>query len=244
LESVPIRVLVAVREPVTSMGLRAVLADAEGIEALPLPSDLADVRALVAQDRPDVLVLDVALRRDDPRLVPDLAAACPATRVLVYVDHSPKECALRHMLELGGRARLAPDAVAKLDDCCLMSLRQNALGCVGMGAALAEVVEAVRTVARGDVAAAPWLASLAQSVHDTTKGSRNAEAISVRELEVMTLLAEGLTNQQIAARLGIHEQTVKNHVTRTMEKLGAQNRTEVGLLAARHRLRLVDEALD
>jgi DNA-binding NarL/FixJ family response regulator len=241
MDPAPIKVLVAVRDPLTALGLKTVLAEAGGIECLPPAEDGADIRALVRLHAPDVLILDVALRRADPELVTDLDAACPKTRVLVFVDHSPRECALRHMLELGGRAHLAPEALARLDDCCLTSLRQRALGCVGTGAALAEVVEAVRTVAGGEVAAAPWLAAIAQAVHGATRGSDKGAAISVRELEVMTLLAEGLSNALIAQRLGIREQTVKNHVRRTMEKLGVQNRTEVGLLAARHRLRLVSE---
>jgi DNA-binding NarL/FixJ family response regulator len=236
-----IRVLVAVREPLTAVGLRTVLGEAEGMECLPLPEDLSDLRSLVRRQAPDVLILDVAIRRDDPELVPDLEEACSETRVLVYVDHSPHECALRYMLELGGRAHLTPEAMARLDDCCLTSLRQRALGCVGTGARLAEVVAAVRTVARGEVAAAPWLASVAGAIHGATRGSAKGAAISVRELEIMTLLAEGLTNLQIAERLGIREQTVKNQVTRTMEKLGVHNRTEVGLLAARHHLRLVPD---
>ena len=237
----PIRVLVAVRDPVTALGLHTVLSTATGIVCEPIPEDLRDVRALVANASPDVLLLDVELRRADPDLLPDLAAAHPATRVLVYVDHSPEECALRHMLELGGKARLSREALARLDDCCLTSLRQSAFGCVGTGADLHAVVDAVRTVARGEVAAAPWLACLARIVHGPPERARDGSPISVRELEVMTLLAEGLSNKQIARRLGISEQTVKNHVTRTMEKLGVENRTEVGLLAARHNLRLIDE---
>jgi len=237
----PIRVLVAVRDPVTAVGLRTVLDEAAGIVCASLPESVTDVRGSVEEISPDVLVLDVALRRADPRLLPDLAASHPSTKVLVYVDHSPEECALRHMLDLGGRIRLSRAALARLDDCCLTSLRQSALGCVGTGADLHSVVDAVRAVARGEVAAGPWLACLAQIVHGPSDKARGESPISVRELEVMTLLAEGLSNKQIARRLGIREQTVKNHVTRTIEKLGVENRTEVGLLAARHNLRLIDE---
>ena len=70
---------------------------------------------------------------------------------------------------------------------------------------------------------------------------RERSPISARELEVMTLLAKGLSKSR-SPSVGIREQTVKNHVTRTMEKLGVENRTEVGLLAARHHLRLMAEA--
>lgn len=240
-EPPPIRVLVAVHDPIAAIGLQTVLGRAEGIACLPGPVSLDDLRGTVGQDPPDVLLLDVVARRADPHLLPDLAAAHPQTRVLIYVDHSPEECALRHMLELGGRTRLSPEALARLDDCCLTSLRQSALGCLGTGVTPPLVVAAVRAVAMGEIAAAPWLASLAQVLHAPDGKKRDNAPISVRELEVMTLLAEGLSNKQIAKRLGIREQTVKNHVTRTMEKLGVQNRTEVGLLAARHNLRLMEK---
>lgn len=130
--------------------------------------------------------------------------------------------------------------MARLDDCCLTSLRRSALGCVARGSTPESVVGAVLAVGRGEVVAAPWLASLAKAVHGPTSRAGDDTPISVRELEVMALLAKGLSNKEIARRLGLREQTVKNHVTRTMQKLGAENRTEVGLLAARHKLRLVE----
>ncbi len=233
-----IRVLMVVREPIASIGLRAILDGAQGIRCTPpSPDDTRNVRAAVARERPDVVFLDVALRREDPRLIPDIVDQHPGTRVLVYVDHSPQECAVRHLLELKGKPHLSPDALARLDDCCLTSLRQRAHGCLGTGVPADAVVKTVRAVATGEIAAAPWLAALAETVQLST--GRESSPISARELEVMTLLAEGLSNKQIAKRLGIREQTVKNHVTRTMEKLGVQNRTEVGLLAARYRMRLV-----
>jgi DNA-binding NarL/FixJ family response regulator len=241
----PIRVQVAVKDVVAATGLRTILSEADGIECLPLPESLDDIRALVARVRPDVLLMDVSLRRADDRLLPDLAEAHPGTRVLVYVDHSPLDCALRHLLELGERARLSTEAMARLDDCCLTSLRQRAQGCLGTGVGPDVVVQSVRTVHAGEVAAAPWLSVLAGMVNNA-HGAQGQEPspISVRELEVMTLLAKGLSNRQIAERLGIREQTVKNHVTRTMEKLGVSNRLEVGLLAARHNLRLTaDESV-
>jgi DNA-binding NarL/FixJ family response regulator len=236
-----IRVLIAVKDPVAAIGLHTILSVPGEVECLPLPESVDDVRGLVAADPPDVLLLDVDLRRQDPQLLPELVAGFAALRVLVYVDHSPEDCALRHMLELGGRARLSPEALARLDDCCLTSLRQRAHGCLGTGVDADAVVQSVRSVHAGEVVAAPWLASLARMIHSRAGHVRAASPISVRELEVMTLLAEGLSNKQIADRLGIREQTVKNHVTRTMEKLGVRNRLEVGLLAARHNLRLADE---
>lgn len=236
-----VRILVAVKDPVAAIGLRTILSIPGEMDCLPVPDVLDDVRGLVAQDPPDVLLLDVDLRRRDATLLPHLVDTYPDLRILVYVDHSPEDCALRHMLELGGRARLSSEALARLDDCCLTSLRQRAHGCLGTGGEAEMIVQSVRSVHAGEVVAAPWLASLARMIHSPGGKGRAGPPISVRELEIMTFLAEGLSNRQIAERMGIREQTVKNHVTRTMEKLGVNNRLEVGLLAARHHLKLAPE---
>lgn len=234
----PIRVLVAIRDPITSIGLTTVL-DREPDIRCHAPRDLTDLRGAVGQDPPDVLLLDVAIRRADPQLIGDLLAAYPSLKVLVYVDHSPEECALQHLIELGGRARLSAAALGRLDDCCLTSLRQRAHGCLGTGSHPEAVARSVRATMAGGVVAAPWVGALTRALRDPAGSDGGPPPISLRELEIMSLLAEGLSNRQIAERLGIREQTVKNHVTRTMEKLGVANRTEVGLLAARHHLRLV-----
>ena len=233
-----IRVLIAVKDTVAATGLHTLLSAPDDLECLDLPPDVDDVRGLVAADPPDVLLLDVDLRRKDALLLPDLLREHPDLRVLVYLDHSPEDCALRHMLEMGGRARLSPEALSRLDDCCLTSLRQRAHGCLGTGVDASAVVRSVRSVNAGELVAAPWITALANMVQASGGKTPGPSPITVRELEVMTLLSEGLSNKQIAERLDLREQTVKNHVTRTMEKLGVNNRLEVGLLAARHNLRL------
>ena len=225
-----IDVVVAVADPIAAIGIQAILDGAEDVgRVLPVESR-AEVRAAVEQHRPHLLLLDVAYRREDPGLIPGIA---------VYVNHSAEECGVRQMLALGGRSKLSPEALTELDDCCLTSLRDQAMGCVGTGSTPEMVLEAVRTVARGEIAAAPWLSSVVHTLQEG--GGPSDKPISARELDVMGLLAEGLNNKQIARKLDIREQTVKNHVTRLMEKLGVSSRLEVGLLAARHRLKVVED---
>jgi DNA-binding NarL/FixJ family response regulator len=235
-----IDVVVAVADPIAAIGIQTILDGAEDVRHILSVESRTGVRQAVEQHRPHLLLLDVAYRREDPGLIPGIAQDHPDTRVLVYVNHSADECGVREMLALGGRSRLSAEALSKLDDCCLMSLRQQAMGCVGTGSTPEMVLEAVRTVARGEIAAAPWLSSVVHSLQEG--GGPSEKPISARELDVMGLLAEGLNNKQIARKLDIREQTVKNHVTRLMEKLGVKSRLEVGLLAARHRLRVVEDA--
>jgi len=99
---------------------------------------------------------------------------------------------------------------------------------------------AVRAVYRGEIAAAPWLTTVAASLAGGNDDHGNSP-ISARELEVMALLAEGKSNKQIARHMDIREQTVKNHVGHLMEKLGVTSRLEAGLLAAKHHVTLNEE---
>jgi DNA-binding NarL/FixJ family response regulator len=145
---------------------------------------------------------------------------------------------LRHLLAAGSRARLSPDALGRIDECCLTSLRQNARGCIPAEASAAEVVEAVRTVAAGQVAAAPWLSEFAHAA----AGRSAPGAITPRELDVLALLGKGLSNKAIARVLDIRERTVKNHTSRLIEKLGLASRAQVGVVAAHHNLRVMPAA--
>jgi len=129
--------------------------------------------------------------------------------------------------------------MAHLDDCCLMSLQTGARGCVGIGTDPDAILQAIVTVARGDIAAAPWLGVVANHLATRPETDRPA-AISVRELEVLKGLAEGQNNRDIARTLGVKEQTVKNYVSQIMAKLGVESRLELGLLAAEHRLKSAD----
>jgi DNA-binding NarL/FixJ family response regulator len=156
----------------------------------------------------------------------------------MLVPHTAEECALRHLLTAGGRAHLSPEAAGRLDECCLTSLRGQARGCLPCEADPQEIVQAVSEVAAGRVAAAPWLSAFADV---GMAGAAERPSITARELEVMALLADGLGNKTIARKLGIREQTVKNHLARLMSKLGLTTRTQVGLMAAQHHVHVVED---
>jgi len=229
-----IRVLVAGDDPLARMGIESVLAGAEDCDMVGAVSERDALVEAVARLSPDVVVLDVSFRRADPELIPGLARDHPDTRVVVRVDHSEEECALRHLLTQADGASLSREAIEVLDECCLTSLRQRAWGCLARNAGEEAVLEAVRAVARGEIGAAPWLRAYVRADPSAPLTFRPAAPhITARELEVMALVAEGLGNKEVAQRLSIREQTVKNHLARVMEKLGLRNRVEVALYASR-----------
>ena len=228
-------VVVALQDEIPRIGVEAAL-DASGlarvVASLGRP-DLLD--AILDEHAPDVLVLDVRFRLADPTLVPRLAGRHPTCQVLMYVAHTAQQCALRHLMQAGGRAHLSPGALQRIDECCLTSLREHARGCLPSEASAAEVVQAVTAVAAGQIVAAPWLSAFAGMGPGDAPGR---PAITAREFEVMALLAKGLGNKAIARELGIREKTVKNHASRLMAKLGLKSRAQVGVVAARHHVRV------
>jgi DNA-binding NarL/FixJ family response regulator len=238
-----IDVAVAVEDPLVRLGIRTVLEGSEDCRAVALLEGPEEIPEALDRLHPDVLIMDVVYRRADEGLLSRLAERHPNCSVLVHVSHSSMECALRHLVELGGRAHLSDDAVRRLDECCLTSLRGRARGCLPQEVDPDALLRAVRSVAAGEIAAAPWLTAVARIGAEMRDGDKARRAITPRELEVMALLAEGLANKQIGRRLGIREQTVKNHVTRAMEKLGLASRLEVGLLAARMNLELTPDGM-
>ncbi len=228
-----IDVLVAIQEPLVRLGLLAALEGADGIgrvEAVEEPKDILD--RLSARPA-GVVIADVAWRRADPTLIERLTEAHPRARVLVYVAHRAEECILRDLLTLGSRALLSAEAACRVDECCLTSLRGRAHGCLPAEATPSQVRRAVIQVAAGEVVAAPWLTALGAS---TLPGPDAHRPLTPRELEVMALLARGHGNKGIARRLGIKEQTVKNHMARVMSKMGLGNRIQLAVLAARYGL--------
>lgn len=228
-------VVIAVEEPLVRLGLQAALDRSDATRVVAALEGVEDLERALTRFPKAVLILDVRFRRADPSLVPGIARDFPDAHVLVLVAHTAEECVVRHLLEVGGRTRLSQEAICKVDECCLTSLREQAHGCLPCEAEAEDVVRAVLAVAAGEVVAAPWLA--ATTAFRLAADVRNGlKAITPRELEVMALVAEGMGNKAIARQLGIKEQTVKNHLARLMQKMGLGNRVQVGLAASRYDL--------
>jgi len=97
-----------------------------------------------------------------------------------------------------------------------------------------ELVDAVRRVASGQSLLDPAVTSrVLDRVRSRPVRSRDLDSLSDREYEVLLLIADGLTNRQIAQRLFIAEKTAKNHVSNLLGKLGLERRTQAAMLAAR-----------
>lgn len=123
--------------------------------------------------------------------------------------------------------------VADDNDTVVEASRAGAVGYILKGISGADIVAAVREIARGGTYASPTVAMrVLRDVLDS--GSRpRAVGLTEREGDVLKLLAEGLTNREIARRLYLSEKTVKHHVTIVLQKLGVRNRVEAALAASK-----------
>jgi DNA-binding NarL/FixJ family response regulator len=122
-----------------------------------------------------------------------------------------------------------------LDDCCMFALRARAKGCLPETADPEEFLAALRMVLAGQISAGPWVSTLLSQGRNGS-GRDSVPQVSVRELQVIELIARGMGNKAIARELGIREQTVKNHLARVMEKLQVDSRLELALQAIKHHL--------
>ncbi|MER7183987.1 response regulator transcription factor [Streptomyces hyaluromycini] len=209
-----IRVLVADDEPLIRAGIRMILTSVEDIDVV---AEAADGRAaveLVRAHAVDVALLDIQMPvLDGLSALAELRRAAPAVRALILTTFGERANVLRALGE-GGAGFLLKDS------------------------APAELIQAVRAAAAGDAYLSPGATrhvvdSLASSraAERGEEARRRLEALSERELEVLGLLGEGLSNADAGARIHVSEATVKTYVSRILTKLGCENRVQAALLA-------------
>ena len=106
---------------------------------------------------------------------------------------------------------------------------------------LNELLEAVRTTSRGESVLPPAIASIVVRKLSTPREPEGFAELTAREIEVLNLVARGLTNDQIAMKLSLSPRTIESHLTHIFNKLGVNSRTEAALLALRKGWISVDE---
>ncbi|MFI5523755.1 response regulator [Streptomyces platensis] len=209
-----IRVLIADDQMMVRQGFTVLLNAEPGIEVVGQAVDGLDALAQVEQLAPDVVLMDVRM----PRL-----GGIEATRRLTA--------------PAGATVKVLVLTTFDLDEYVYEALRAGASGFLLKDASADELAQAVRVVAAGDALLAPNLTKrLIAEFSRVTSAPRaplreRVGDLTERETEVLSLIAQGLTNGEIAERLVLAEQTVKSHVGRILGKLGLRDRTQAAVFA-------------
>ncbi len=202
-----ITVLIADDHPVVRQGLAVLLEVQDDITLVGEAADGAEAVSLAVLHDPDVLLLDLKLPvLDGLGVLAELRERGLRTKTLV----------------LTSAAGPASPAVA---------LQAGAVGFLYKDVDPDALVRAIRSVHDGHTVLAPGAASLMTA--RSAGGVRGMAALTAREREVLTLLADGRSNREIAKILGVSEKTIKTHVSAVLAKLGVADRTQAALLAVR-----------
>jgi DNA-binding NarL/FixJ family response regulator len=207
-----IRVVIADDQAVVRGGLRMILESEQDIEVAGEAADGRQVLDLVRELDPDVVLMDIRMPTLD---------GIEATRRLVTT---------------GGRARVLVLTTYDLDENVYDALKAGAAGFLFKTDSPARLVHAVRIVATGDALLAPDITRrlvdrFVTGPRPNTPAPPELEALSPRELEVLKLVATGLSNAEIAETLFVSDGTVKTHVARILSKLDLRDRVQVVVFA-------------
>ena len=209
----PVRVLVADDHGAIRVGLRLILEAAEGVDVVGEAADGATAVRQAAALRPDVVLMDVRMPGVD-----GIAAAQQIVRA--------------------GHGAVLVLTTFDLDDYVFGALRAGAGGFLLKTVDPAALVDAVRRIAAGESVLAPEVTRRVLDEFVQLDRGRPAVAtagrlavLTARELDILALVAEGLSNRQIADRLTISVATAKTHVSRLLGKLGLDSRLQAAILA-------------
>ncbi|GGW45852.1 MULTISPECIES: response regulator [Streptomyces] len=208
-----IRVLIADDQQMVRQGFTVLLNAQPDIEVIGQAVDGLDAVAQVAELSPDVVLMDIRM--------PELGGI-EATRRITVATPEIKVLVL---------------TTFDLDEYVYEALRAGASGFLLKDASADQLAEAVRVVAAGDALLAPGITRKLIAEFSRLDGTPRAPRkervgdLTERETEVLTLIAQGLSNAEIARHLVVAEQTVKTHVGRILVKLGLRDRTQAAVFA-------------
>jgi len=216
-----IRVVIVDDHEIVRQGLRFVLQQEEGIEVIGECADGARAIVAIRALRPDVVLLDMVMPGVDGMGV---------LETIREDDHFPAVIVLTSFQE---------------DQRVVGAIRCGALSYLSKTTAVDRVVEAVRAAANGGSLLEPGVATvLVRQVRDGDGRPGPLRSLSPRELEVLTGLARGRSNREIAKALSLGEETVKTHVSSVLAKLGFADRIQAAIFALQQGLVPLDKALD
>jgi len=205
-----IRVLIADDHPIVREGLRTLVASEPGMDIIGEATNGAEAISLARTLRPDVILMDLIMPvKDGIEAIAEIKGQDPEVSILVLTSFGEEE-------------NVFP------------AIRAGAMGYLLKDTAPDQLLQAIYDVHRGESSLHPSIAlQLIREINQPSDLPPAPDPLTQRELEVLKLLAQGLTNQEIADRLVISEWTVRTHVRNILGKLHLANRTQAALYALR-----------
>ncbi len=215
-----IRLLIVDDHKVVRQGLRFLLQHESDIEIVGEAADGEEAIALVRQQVPAVVLLDLLMpKMDGLTALRAIKEISPSTQVIILTSHQG-------------------------DDELFDAIKAGALSYVLKTAGVDVVVESVRAAARGESLLDPSVAAKVLEEMRRGRGRDEVDPLSPREVEVLSALARGRSNKEIAKELSIGEETVKTHVSNILSKLHLADRTQAAIYGLQKRLVRLDDALE
>ena len=208
-----IKVLIVEDQTVVREGLAAILSFQPDIEVVGEAEDGVRAVALVQKTLPNVVLLDLMMpRKDGLTTIPEIMEIAPDVRILVLTSFAE-------------------------GDLVYQAIKAGALGYMLKDATREQLLQAIRDVARGQASLHPSVAvKMIHEINNPSKVLYTADPLTPRELETLGLIERGMSNQEIAAELFVHERTVAKYVSSILDKLHLANRTQAALYAHREGL--------
>ncbi len=213
-----IRILIADDHAVVREGLRTLIGTEPGMEVVGEAVDGVEAVLKARTLQPDVILLDMMMpRKNGLEAINEIMRQDPGARILVLTSFSH-------------------------DDKVFPAIKAGALGYLLKNASPQALLKAIRDVGRGEPTMGPDIASkLMRELQRTSSLPPTEKPLTERELDVLRLVAKGLTNQEIAETLIIGVGTVRTHVSNILAKLHLANRTQAALYALREGLAPLNE---
>ena len=208
-----IRILVVDDESVVREGVVAILSYQTDIEVVAEAKNGLEALELAQKTKPDVVLLDMVMpKQDGLATIPKLKEIVPEAKILVLTSFAEA-------------------------DRVYQTIKAGALGYLLKDATRVQLLQAIRDVANGQASIHPSVAlKVIHEIDHPSEMMYTSEPLTARELDTLRFIANGLSNQEIAQEMSVHERTVAKYVSNILNKLHLANRTQVALYAVREGL--------